>query len=223
MEDSERVLLQAWTSEAFRHEGKYWRLDVSMLRPRPYTKPHPPMIRAASGEASLLELARQGRPFLMNVQSMATTHRRIELYREAMRAAGHDECGIARTLEDCWVWRNVFVAETDAEAERIGVPVFKEMVESRAALRNRIYRETGLRIEVATSDLPSARASVEHGFIHGSPGRVAEALAEIDKLGVGGIIATFRLGPMPHEAAANSLKLFMEHVAPQFRRPSLSG
>jgi alkanesulfonate monooxygenase SsuD/methylene tetrahydromethanopterin reductase-like flavin-dependent oxidoreductase (luciferase family) len=90
------------------------------------------------------------------------------------------------------------------------------MVESRAALRNRIYRETGIRIEVPGSDLPSARASVEHGFIHGSPERVIGAIAEVVSLG-GGLIATFRVGPLPHEMAARSLTLFMERVAPQFR------
>ena len=42
-----------------------------------------------------------------------------------------------------------------------GDPAFKAMVESRAALRNRIYRETGMRIEVPAGDLPSARASVD--------------------------------------------------------------
>jgi alkanesulfonate monooxygenase SsuD/methylene tetrahydromethanopterin reductase-like flavin-dependent oxidoreductase (luciferase family) len=113
------------------------------------------------------------------------------------------------------VWRNVFVAETDAEAERVGIPAFQAMVESRAAMRNRIYRETGMRIEVAPSDLPSARASIEHGFIHGSPPRVAEAMADVAELGVGGVIASFRLGPMPHETAANSLRLFMHRVAPE--------
>jgi alkanesulfonate monooxygenase SsuD/methylene tetrahydromethanopterin reductase-like flavin-dependent oxidoreductase (luciferase family) len=218
LEESEKILLQAWTSGAVTHRGKYWQLDVPMLRPRPYTKPHPPIIRAASGEASLLELARQGRPFLMNVQSMTVTRRRIELYREAMHAAGYNEETVARNLENCWLWRNVFVAETDAEAERIGVPAFQAMVESRAALRNRIYRETGVRIEVPASELPSARASVEHGFIHGSAERAAEVIAELDKLGIGGVIATFRLGPMPHEVAVNSLKLFMQRVAPRFRQ-----
>jgi alkanesulfonate monooxygenase SsuD/methylene tetrahydromethanopterin reductase-like flavin-dependent oxidoreductase (luciferase family) len=94
------------------------------------------------------------------------------------------------------------------------------MVESRAALRNRIYRETGMRIAVPASDLPSARASVEHGFIHGSPARVAEAIAEIDALGIGGVIASFRLGPMAHEAAMNSLKLFMDRIASEFRSRS---
>ena len=34
---------------------------------------------------------------------------------------------------------------------------------------------------------------------------------------IGGIIGTFRLGPMPHEVAAASLTLFLEQVAPQFR------
>jgi alkanesulfonate monooxygenase SsuD/methylene tetrahydromethanopterin reductase-like flavin-dependent oxidoreductase (luciferase family) len=93
------------------------------------------------------------------------------------------------------------------------------MVESRAALRNRIHRETGMRIEVPQSDLPSARTSVEDGFIHGSPERVAEAIAEIASLGIGGVIATFRLGPLPHEVAAGSLSLFMRQVAPEFRSP----
>jgi alkanesulfonate monooxygenase SsuD/methylene tetrahydromethanopterin reductase-like flavin-dependent oxidoreductase (luciferase family) len=166
----------------------------------------------------MLELARQGRPFLMNVQSMAVTRRRVDLYRKAMREAGYGEERIARTLAECWVWRNVFVADTDAEAERVGVPVFRAMVEARAALRNRIFRDTGARIAVPESDLPSARATIEHGFIHGSPAGVAEAMADIDQLGIGGVIASFRLGPMPHETAASSLRLFMEKVAPEVRR-----
>jgi alkanesulfonate monooxygenase SsuD/methylene tetrahydromethanopterin reductase-like flavin-dependent oxidoreductase (luciferase family) len=165
----------------------------------------------------MLELARRGQPFLMNVQSSTTTRRRFALYREAMAEAGFDRDQIARALDECWVWRNVFVAESQTEAERIGIPAFEAMVASRAELRNRIYRDTGLRIEVPASDLPASRASVEHGFICGSPMRVAEAIAEIAELGVGGVIATFRLGPLPHEAAVDSLRLFMSEVAPQFR------
>jgi alkanesulfonate monooxygenase SsuD/methylene tetrahydromethanopterin reductase-like flavin-dependent oxidoreductase (luciferase family) len=216
LEEAEAIMLKAWTGGGFAHRGRFWDLDVPILRPRPYTKPHPPVVRAASGEASMLELARQGRPFLMNVQPMAVTRQRMELYRSAMREAGWGEDRVAANLEDCWVWRNIFVAETDAEAERIGVPAFQAMVAGRAEMRNRIYRDTGLRIEVPQSDLPSARASVEHGFLCGSPATVAAAIAEIAATGVGGVIATFRLGPLPHEAAARSLTLFMEKVAPGF-------
>jgi alkanesulfonate monooxygenase SsuD/methylene tetrahydromethanopterin reductase-like flavin-dependent oxidoreductase (luciferase family) len=220
LDEAEEIIVKAWTGEDFQHHGRYWDLNVPMLRPRPYTKPHPLLIRAASGEASLVELARHGRSFLMNVQSMAVTRHRIALYRATMRETGFGEGRIASNLDKCWVWRNVFVAETDAEAERVGVPAFEAMVTSRAALRNRIYRKTGMRIEVPASDLPSARASIEHGFIHGSPERVAEAIAEIASLGVGGVIATFRLGPLLHETAARSLTLFMQQVAPHFRNGS---
>lgn len=218
LDETEQILLEAWQGKSFEHHGRFWDLKVPMLRPVPYTKPHPPLVRAASGEASMLELARQGRPFLMNVQPMAVTRRRFALYRAAMREAGHGEDKIAQTLGRCWVWRNIVVAETDAEAERVGFPAFQAMVASRAELRNRIYRDTGERIAVPESDLPSARASAEHGFIHGAPDRVAEALAEIDTLGIGGVIASFRLGPMLHETAARSLALFMREVAPRFRR-----
>jgi alkanesulfonate monooxygenase SsuD/methylene tetrahydromethanopterin reductase-like flavin-dependent oxidoreductase (luciferase family) len=216
LDEAQEIMVRAWTGEPLNHQGRFWQLDLPMLRPSPYTKPHPPLIRAASGEASMLDLARRGEPFLMNVQSRATTARRLRLYREAMAKAGYGQAKIARNLGECWVWRNVFVAETQAAAERIGIPAFAAMAASRAEMRNRIYRGTGRRIEVPASELPSARASVEDGFICGTPARAAEAIAEIAELGVGGVIATFRLGPLPHEAATASLRLFMTEVAPRF-------
>ena len=54
-------------------------------------------------------------------------------------------------------------------------------------------------------------------MIYGSPATVAARLAEIDKIGVGGIMMTFRLGPMASDVANNSIKLFMEKVAPEFQ------
>ena len=155
---------------------------------------------------------------MMNVQSLATTRRRVELYRQAMHAAGHDEAAIARNLDLSWVWRNVFVAATDAEAARIGIPSFETMTRARAEMRNRIFADTGMRIEVPPSDLPGARTARGDGLIHGSPATVAEDFAALDQLGIGGVIASFRLGPMPHEVAADSLRLFMAEVAPLFRR-----
>ncbi len=217
LDEAEAIMLRAWTGGGFTHDGRFWQLKVPMLRPLPYTKPHPVVIRGSSGDASLVELARQGTPFMMNVQSLETTRRRVGLYRETMLTAGYDEAAIAANLKASWVWRNVFVAASDAEAERIGVPAFETMTRARAEMRNRIFADTGLRIEVPQSDLPGSRAARGDGLIHGSPARVAEDFAALDQLGIGGVIATFRLGPMPHEVAAESLRLFMREVAPRFR------
>lgn len=216
--EAEAIMLRAWTGGGFEHRGRFWQLSVPMLRPRPFTRPHPPVIRGSSGDASLVALAREGKPFMMNVQSLETTRRRVELYRLTRREAGHDDAAIDAALAASWVWRNVFVAATDAEAERIGIPAFETMTRARAEMRDRIFAETGLRIEVPKNDLPGARTARGDGLIHGSPARVAEDFAAIERLGIGGVINTFRLGPMPHEVAAASLSLFMREVAPQFRR-----
>jgi alkanesulfonate monooxygenase SsuD/methylene tetrahydromethanopterin reductase-like flavin-dependent oxidoreductase (luciferase family) len=219
LDEAEAVMLKAWTEGAFAHDGRFWQLQVPMLRPRPYTQPHPAVIRGSSGDASLVELAREGKPFMMNVQSLETTSRRVGLYRQTLRDAGYGEAAVAANLKASWVWRNFYVAESDAESARIGIPAFETMTRARAELRDRVFAETGQRIAVPKSDLPGARTARGDGLIHGTPARVAEDVAALDRLGLGGIIGTFRLGPMPHDVAAESLSLFMREVAPQFRSP----
>jgi len=215
-EEAEAIMFKAWTSESFEHHGRFWDLKVPMLRPRPLTKPHPYVIRSASGEASMVEIARTGKPFLMNVQSNEVTQHRMQLYRQTMHESGHDEEAIARCVDECWVWRNVFVAETDAEAERIAVPAFEAMQQHRAAMRNKVEAEQGVTLAPHHTG-PVARTDAKHALIHGSPATVAEELAKVARIGVGGVIMSCRLGPMPHEAAMQSLTLLMDHVAPQFR------
>ena len=214
----EEILVKAWTTENYKHEGKYWQLELPALRPQVYQKPHPPMIRACSGLESTLEMAREGRPFLMNVQSDEVTKERMDQYRAAMSEAGHDDATVARNVADSWVWRNIFVADTDAEAEAVGVPYFREM---RVFLQqNRDRMNTASELEAQTSRIVgSARDSLEHGLIYGSPETVCERLKNLNDIGVGGVIIHFRLGAMPYDAAAHSLKLFAEKVAPNYRDP----
>jgi alkanesulfonate monooxygenase SsuD/methylene tetrahydromethanopterin reductase-like flavin-dependent oxidoreductase (luciferase family) len=217
LDEAETIMLKAWTEGEFTHDGHFWQVQVPMLRPRPYSRPHPAVIRGSSGDASLVELAREGKPFMMNVQSLDTTARRVELYRETMLGAGFDEAAVAKNLAASWVWRNFYVAESDEEAARVGISAFETMTRARAELRDRVFAETGARITVPKHDLPGARTARGDGLIHGAPARVAEDVAALDRTGIGGIIGTFRLGPMPHEVAAESLTRFMREVAPNFR------
>ena len=167
-------MLRAWTSEdGFRHQGRFWDLDVPVLRPRPFTRPHPFAIHACSGEASIVALGRQGEPFLMNVQSNATTRARIAAWRAAAREAGVGEARIAAALEQSWVWRNVVVADTDAEAERIGLPAFTAMVEHRVAMRHRVEREQG--VTLARHAGPPPPPTDPRLLLPGAPATVAAA------------------------------------------------
>src|SRR4030095_441224 len=160
-------------------------------------------------------MSREGRPFLMNIQSNEVTKHRMDLYRKTMRESGFDEATVARNVDNTWGWRHIFVAAAGAEAERLALPAFQTQQEFRAAMRKKVYEEQGLLLKQETG--PVARNQVQHSMLCGSPDTVAEAIHEIDSIGVGGLILVFRLGPMPHEVAMNSIRLFMEKVAPQFR------
>ena len=215
-EEAEAIMLKAWSGEPIDHHGRFFDLKLPMLRPRPYTQPHPFVIRAAATEHGMLEIARRGRPFLMNVQSLETTRQRLELYCRTLREQGMTQDQVARTLDQCWVWRNVFVAETDAEAARIAIPAFTAMQEQRAAMREKIWREQGVSL-VPMDNAQAARTQVEHALVHGSPATVAEQLSAVARTGVGGVIMQFRLGPMSWEDTARSLKLFADRVMPEVR------
>ena len=216
--ESEEIMIKSWTTENLEHHGKYWDLWLPILRPACYTKPHPFMIRACSGEASMLDMARHGKPFLMNVQTDEVTKHRMDLYRQTMRESGFNDAHVAAAVDDTWVWRNIFLADTDAEAERIGVPLFEEQREHRAKMRNRILAERGESMaNPGETGAAPARNVTEHSLICGSPATVAERLAKIDAIGVGGIILQFRLGSSSYDIVENSVRLFMEQVAPEFQ------
>ena len=214
----EEVLVKAWTSENFKHDGKYWNVEIPLLRPQVYQKPHPPIIRACSGLESTLQMAREGRPFLMNIQSDEVTQQRLDLYKSTMLKVGYKDEDIAKNVADSWAWRNIFVADTDSEAEKIGIPYFREMRSYLSGNRTRMNttEEIESQLRVVTG---AARESVDHGLIFGSPDTVCERLKALNDTGIGGLIIHFRLGAMPYSLAARSIKLFAEKVAPQFQQP----
>ena len=212
----EDILVKSWTTNNYKHDGKYWQLELPVLRPQVFQKPHPPMIRACSGLESTLEMAREGRPFMMNVQSDQTTVKRLRQYQTTMSEAGHSDETVAQSMADSWVWRNIFVADTDAEAEKLGIPYFREM---RAYLQtNRDKMNTTAELQAqATGAVGAARNSLEHGVIVGSPETVSERLQAVNDSGVGGVIIHFRLGAMPYDLNSHSMKLFAEQVMPNFK------
>ena len=215
-EEAEGIMFEAWKGKPLVHHGRFFDLRLPELRPAVFTKPHPLVIRAAASEHGMLEIARRGQPFMMNVQNNVVTAQRMALYRDTLREVGLDEAAIAANVEQCWVWRNVYVAETDAEAERVAVPAFEAMHEHRVAMRKRIYDEQKASIlpMPPPGAAPPAHASVEHALVYGSPATVASKLAPLKATGVGGMIMQFRLGPMNYEQTAASLTLFNDKVIP---------
>ena len=217
----EEILVGAWTRENYKHSGKFWQIDVPVLRPKVYQSPHPPIVRACSSLESTLEMAKIGRPFLMNIQSNDVTIDRINQYRATMLDSGFTEESVQTNLSQSWIWRNVFVADTDREAEEIGIPCFRDMRAYLSDNRSRMNTKEELQRQSAATT-GAARDSIDHGLIFGSPQKVYEELSKLNQTGIGGMIIHFRLGPMSWDATENSLRLFSEEVMPELQASSQS-
>lgn len=217
LNESQEIMMRCWTETDIVHEGKFWNLRIPICRPVPYTKPHPYVIRASSSEGSMVQLAKEGKPFMMNIQSIETIQHRMDLYRTTMSEAGYDDEYVQKMVDQCWVWRNIYVSDTDAKAEKIGLPAFKSMLEHRKKMREKTAKEQGLNMSHDKMiKAPAARTQPEHSLLCGSPATVAEEIKRIKDCNVGGLILTFRQGPMAYEDAAHSIELFMKEVAPEF-------
>jgi alkanesulfonate monooxygenase SsuD/methylene tetrahydromethanopterin reductase-like flavin-dependent oxidoreductase (luciferase family) len=210
LEETEELLIKLLSGGPVTHEGAHFQVRIPEIRPHAFSKPHPLFLRSVSRDPSFIAMAKQGRPMLTGFGSEDETVRKIKLYKETMRETGYDEEKIADNLANSWSWRRVFVAETNEEAERVGLTAFRAMRGARQNDSARLHALVG-------RTAPNGGAG-EEALIWGTPERVAETIAQSgDKTGLGGMILAFRLGEMPAEVAENSLRLFMKEVAPQFQ------
>jgi alkanesulfonate monooxygenase SsuD/methylene tetrahydromethanopterin reductase-like flavin-dependent oxidoreductase (luciferase family) len=208
-DETEEILLKSWTGKPIEHHGKHWNFKVPVCRPLPWTKPHPQYLRAVGSDASAIAQAKKGRPFLMSGPGEETI-KRIALVRETMRDAGFDEAQIARAVGESWVWRHIYVADTDEQAKDIGMKALDAYVTYREKLGlgstfMKIFRES----------LEAGRAP--RGFLFGSPERVMDELSQLRAAGIENIIIRFAIGPMSLDQRLSSMRLFMDKVAPKLR------
>ncbi len=208
LEEAEDILLKSWSGEPVDHQGKYWQLKFPILRPVPFTRPHPLLLRSISVNPESLTLqARKGRPFLLGPVREDLLADRLETVRVAMREAGHSDDKIATTIAESWCWRNVTVAETDEKALALGLAAYREMVDYRAAI-SPAFRDYMARFD---------RTKVPDGFVCGTPKTVLEHFRRLKASGIGGVIVRFRIGFLDHDVVMNGIRLFATEVAPYLR------
>ena len=210
-EEIEKILMQCWTQDKVVHAGKYWTFEIPMLRPRPYAKPHPQILRSVASEASLAAQARLGRPVLMAAATAAGAKRNIAIYRKAAQDAGIGADDIDHTIAQSWVARTVVLAPTDKEAIEVGLPYFHMMQTYRAA------QSTAFEAMVA-------KANAQPGLpvLCGSPESMLDDFTSLAQTGIGGVFVRFRTGPMPAEFSERALRLFMREIAPKIRESALA-
>ncbi|MEC9237788.1 MAG: LLM class flavin-dependent oxidoreductase, partial [Chloroflexota bacterium] len=220
LDEAEELLIKAWTEDNVKFEGKFFNVSFPSVRPRPYQKPHPPLARACTGDASLVEMAKIGRPVLIRGASCNATGEKIELYRDTMSGAGFSEEEVEKSLDQIWVWREMHIAETDDEAMGDFLPAHIQAYEYLEEVRAE-WNPPEMEISMQRPPLgqsgygespdPNASESLIGGYE-----RVAEQMASMRDVGVRNLMLTNR-GLVSQEKANKSLTLLNEKIMPSFQ------
>ena len=212
IEESEELLIKAWTAKGLRHEGKHWKAVIPQMRPTPYQKPHPPLVRAVLSEDSVRAMAAQGRPILMGGLGQSEIMDRVTIYRSAMSEAGFSDEQVAGAVDNIWTWMGAWVAPTNAEArERAEEGYRREQQHSTTARRT-------LNPLVGGDEGPNPadfEDRFDKAYMVGTPDQVADKLIALQEAGVPNVMLKLNTGQMDPDAVAGMMRLFGEQVLPR--------
>ena len=98
--EAHELIIKAWTEPTpFGWEGKYYQYRAVSIWPRPFQKPHPPVLMSASSpESARFAAERRAIMGMVMLTDLASAKESIRVYRETARAAGW-EPGSARHPE----------------------------------------------------------------------------------------------------------------------------
>ena len=225
MEETLDVMLRAWTGEPVVHHGKFYQLSLPELRPVPRQRPHPPIWRAASSAGSMRECGRLGAPVMTARIPVERVRERMTLYEAGLAESALDAQTRQRRREDAAVWRFVYVAESQAQAEEeLGAALLetrRHMVHARATHNPSDYAVEPGRVNPWNDPLApheeGVRYSLETSALYGTASRVAEQVAELREAGAHHVLCQMVCGYLSHARIMESMRRFGEDVIPRFR------
>jgi alkanesulfonate monooxygenase SsuD/methylene tetrahydromethanopterin reductase-like flavin-dependent oxidoreductase (luciferase family) len=224
MAEAIEVLERAWRETPLVYEGKYFRLKVPELRPRPVQQPGPPIWRSVISPASFTECGRLGIPILTARLPVERIKERWELYEAGLAEGRHDARTRERLRDQNALWRNVYVAESNAQAED---ELSELLLRTRAHMMHvrGEYNPPDFHIDPvmlnpwsdpAVGDADAIAFVLATGSLFGSPAQVREQVAELQEVGVRHLLCQTGFGDMSHEQNLLSMRRFGEQVMPAF-------
>lgn len=224
MEEAVDILERAWRETPFVYDGTYFKLRVPEIRPRPVQRPGPPLWRSVISPGSFEDCGRLGVPILTARLPVPRIKERWALYRKGIEEGGHSEAACESLLRRSALWRNVYVADCDAQAED---ELAELLTETRAHMMHvrDAYNPPDFALDPAVlnpwtdpavSDSTAIPYVLATGSLYGSPRRVREQVAELRDAGVQHLLCQTGFGAMSHDRNIASMRRFGEKVMPAF-------
>jgi alkanesulfonate monooxygenase SsuD/methylene tetrahydromethanopterin reductase-like flavin-dependent oxidoreductase (luciferase family) len=212
--DAFDTVLNGLTHDRLTYKGKYFNYENVPMELKPLQTPYPPFWYGSSNETGSRWAGERGLHFV-TLGSMKLAKANIAAFRDSLAKRG----GPAHPKPEfpggavIGVNRQIVIAETDAEAEKIARPARDQHHHSLMKLQ----REN-VGGPLYTSSIPQTYDdSVKGGAtIVGSPATVrAEIERQVAELGINYMIAAHLFGNMKLEHALRSLRLFTTEVMPK--------
>jgi alkanesulfonate monooxygenase SsuD/methylene tetrahydromethanopterin reductase-like flavin-dependent oxidoreductase (luciferase family) len=194
--------------------------------PKPLQLPHPPIYQVCVSKDGIENTALRGWPMLNSVLTGPVDQlvANRDAYVAALEKSGRSEAEIAALLRRWGVSRQIYVADTDAQA----------LAEAKDA---ELWYQESFRRFVVPERIEEAHPSLQPGFramaeklgrvtwedlvretlAFGSPDTVARHIAYMRELGVGHVLCWMNFGGLPQNKIRRSMELFAREVMPRFQ------
>jgi alkanesulfonate monooxygenase SsuD/methylene tetrahydromethanopterin reductase-like flavin-dependent oxidoreductase (luciferase family) len=205
-EEALELLQRGLAGESIAHRGRYYTLPEVPLRIRPLQRPHPPLWYG-TGSSHRNHWAAEHDVNLLCLVPNARAGEVFADYREKLGALGK----LGPKAPFWGLARQVIVAPTDAEAERIGERAWKRLAQSFNWLVDHLGRE-------AFPIAQTFAGGVEMGLAFaGSPASVRDWVARArEEAGITYMALEIAFGDISEAEAGQSAELFAREVMPAF-------
>lgn len=213
------VILKAWQSDVFSHEGKHWNFRDMRAQPRPFQQPYPRIWMGAHSPESFDYAAKMNFNLAQNIDVEAVIVEKFAYFRKAWEQHGHAGPR-PRTL----LVRHVHVAESDELAIAQADPYMRQGMAGQRGVnlaKSVTADASPERKETARLYLESTKGCefwVGEGLAFvGSPATVASRIREQQALaGYDILLAAHQITTMPRDLVRRSVELFADEVIPAF-------
>lgn len=225
LDEGLEILHRAFSGEPVDFKGEHFEVSFPELRPRPYQRPAPPIWMSAVSPASFEACGKKGVPLMTVRLSIPQLKERLALYEKGLGQSGLSEECQRDLRRNAAVWRHVYIAESDAQAEDELAAALLEgrhhMNHARETLNPPDFKvDEALLNPWANAKVPDGEALaylLENGVLYGTPDRVRGQLEALRDADVGHVLCQMSFGYMPHGKIKRSMTLFGEDVMPAFR------
>jgi alkanesulfonate monooxygenase SsuD/methylene tetrahydromethanopterin reductase-like flavin-dependent oxidoreductase (luciferase family) len=237
-EEAFDVIMRAWTSETFSHEGKFWNYKDVSIWPRPWQQPHPPVWVPFTGSKETIEWAgKHNLSAVIHPQHPGLTEDIVNHFAKSLAAHGHK-----LTTDKLCVVTDAYVADSRQKAVEEYAPsflYFNQTLWHHGSLPDKnapTPKEAGFVSSAAfdyvrPENLPHAQLDrnklrnmtmndiedrVTSGKLAFGPAKeVAERLIQMaEETGANSVMLQMNLGAMPHAQFLEQIRRFGREVLP---------